>query len=162
MKSQDAPGATNTSIASASTTAVALLLSIAFVGCSSGASDAPDLVEAYGTITIDGAPADSARVMFVSTQGSPAGITDSSGNYEIQFNDEQNGAFPGPTTVVVKKMNAAEFEEDPDADDEDDDADFDAKEEAGDANVGTEWNVEVDVAEGGSPFNFDLKSEDAQ
>ncbi|MEO2017603.1 MAG: hypothetical protein ABGZ53_24885 [Fuerstiella sp.] len=159
MKSQDARGATNISIAVARTTAIAFFLSITFIGCSGDASDAPTLVDAHGKVTVDGSPVANARVMFVSTQGSPFGVTDASGNYTIAFNDEQDGAFPGETTVVVKKMDAAEFVDDPDGDDEDDEEGWEEKEEAG--GEGGEWQIKVNVADGGSPFNFDLKSEDA-
>ena len=73
--------------------------------------------------------------MFVSTQGSPAGVTDADGDYTIEYNDKQNGAFPGATTVVIKQMSAADFSSDPDADDEDDDADFDRQEAAAASNA---------------------------
>ena len=115
-------------------------------------------MDAHGKVTVDGSPVANARVMFVSTQGSPAGVTDATGNYTIEFNDEQSGAFPGETTVVVKQMDAAEFVDDSNEDDEDDAEDWEAKD---DANAGGEWQIKVNVADGGSPFNFDLKSEDA-
>ncbi len=141
-------------------TIMVALTSIGLAGCGGGeAEDAPDLVEAHGTVTIDDSPADNVRVMFVSAKGSPAGITDSSGDYEIEYNDKLSGAFPGQTTVVVKRMAAAEFEDDPDADDEDDDAEYERKEQA---NVGSEWQVEIDVKEGGAPYNLNLNSKDAE
>ena len=89
-------------------------------GCGGGAAaDAPDLVEAYGVITIDGAPLASARVTFVTIQGSTSGVTDSSGSYKIQYNDKLDGAFPGKTTIVVKRMEPSEMADDPNADGED-------------------------------------------
>jgi hypothetical protein len=142
-------------------TAIMLLFSI---GCGGEVSDAPDLVDAYGTVTVDGAPLPNARVAFVTTQGSPAGVTDASGTYKIEYNDSLNGAFPGKTTVVVKKLGAADIptttDPDEEEDDEDDDADFEEKEEA-EANALTEWNIEMDVKADGAPFNFDLKQADA-
>ena len=84
-----------------------VVLALACVGCGGGgSSDAPDTVPVSGTITMDGEPLADARVVFAAANPADrlrtvSGITDSSGEYELEFTSSQSGAQPGKYLVSV-------------------------------------------------------------
>ena len=90
------------------------LLVVASMGCG-GSSDAPDLHEVTGTVTMDGAPLPNASLQFLpkSGEGRPSwGMTDEEGNYELTYSRDAVGALPGEH--IVKISTSQEAEEDPD------------------------------------------------
>lgn len=81
--------------------AIGLLLPLA--GC--GGSG---MVKVTGTVLLDGAPVESAAVMFMPTSGRPAeGFTDAQGNFSLQTTDPNDGAEPGEYKVTVVKTRTA-------------------------------------------------------
>ena len=125
-------------------------------GCWGGgpAADAPELFEAFGTVTLDGEPLKDAHVLFKAENKPPTtGRTDEKGYYVIQYNVKYNGAFPGKNVV---RINIGD--EDSDADDEDDAA---AKRARGPkllAIYNSRTTLSEDVKKDGAPYDFELKS----
>ena len=61
-----------------------------------------DLVKAHGTITLDGQPLSGAVVTFDAPDGQFSyGLTDSSGQYTLQFDSEMTGVTPGKKIVRI-------------------------------------------------------------
>lgn len=73
------------------------------IGCSDR-GDRPDLATVSGTVTLDGNPVDSARVIFMPTEGSAPrgaiGVSDTEGNYELIYINEK-GCPPGKFKVAI-------------------------------------------------------------
>lgn len=60
------------------------------------------LVDAHGTVTLDGQPLPAAVVTFDSPEGTFSyGLTDAEGRYELQFDSDMQGVAPGPKTVRI-------------------------------------------------------------
>lgn len=88
------------------------------VGCG-GSSDGPELVEVYGTVTMDGAPLPDATVQFTPEGGGDAegvrlvaGRTDSSGDYTLEYSASRSGALPGKYKVSITTFREMEVGED--------------------------------------------------
>ena len=83
-----------------------LILSVGglLLGCGGGASDAPSLVEATGTVLLDGKPVVGASVTFV-VEKSPisTGITDSAGKFTLNTGG-RSGVPVGNAKVGIVKM----------------------------------------------------------
>lgn len=63
---------------------------------------AVELVEASGTVTLDGEPLPGAVVTFEADDGQfSSGLTDANGDYELQFDSEAAGVRPGLKTVRI-------------------------------------------------------------
>ena len=89
---------------------IALMLSLAFLGCG---SDGPEIASVEGTITMDGEPLANASVLFVPTGGRPAAArTDENGKYTLNFTAGRKGAMLGKN--VVRISTAADPSETPD------------------------------------------------
>ncbi|MEZ5944267.1 MAG: carboxypeptidase-like regulatory domain-containing protein [Planctomycetaceae bacterium] len=75
------------------------------LGCGSNRVDYSDLglVSISGTVKLDGAPVADAVVVFedLETSTRSYGLTDSSGNYSLQFNSEKSGIIPGEKKVLI-------------------------------------------------------------
>ena len=77
--------------------AVALLVC---TGC--GGRGGPSLVEVRGTVTHQGEPLENLMVHFQPESGRPShGITDSQGNFTLEYLPDQPGAVPGQHRVFV-------------------------------------------------------------
>lgn len=73
-------------------------VAVAVAGC----GDNLKLAKVTGTVTLDGQPLASARVLFQPQQGRPSlGITDSSGKFELQYTREKMGAVQGQHVVSI-------------------------------------------------------------
>lgn len=89
------------------TTTILLILCIPFTGgCSDPYSmisyDGMELAQVNGCVTLDGEPLAKAQVIFESTDKTYAyGLTDSDGNYTLQFNSTKKGVTPGHKTVRI-------------------------------------------------------------
>jgi hypothetical protein len=85
-----------------------------FVGCPAGSDlgTAP----ASGTVTLDGAPVEGARVTFSpkAADGKAAvGMTDSSGDFTLTTDGTAEGALPGSYTVTIAKTGGGAGTVDP-------------------------------------------------
>jgi hypothetical protein len=74
-------------------------LALGLLGC--GGND--ELASVRGKVTLDGAPLEGAQVVFSpTTAGSTAyGLTDSNGDYEMMFSDDEKGAWLGENVVRI-------------------------------------------------------------
>ncbi|MEK6257794.1 MAG: carboxypeptidase-like regulatory domain-containing protein [Planctomycetota bacterium] len=84
---------------------IALFSVAALLGCS-GAPRANygrlNLVDAYGTVTLDGKPLPNAVVTFDAEDGQFSyGLTDSRGRYKLQIDSVKSGVTPGRKTVRI-------------------------------------------------------------
>jgi hypothetical protein len=84
---------------------LASLLSIS-IGCPQQARrdySKLNLVEASGTITLDGRPLEKAQVFFIddTTNTYSFALTDQSGNYKLSLDSRRSGVTPGKKTVTI-------------------------------------------------------------
>ncbi len=71
-------------------------------GCSSGATDVPDLGRVTGKVTLGGEPLANAKVRFQPPDGRSAeGITNAQGVYTLQYNISLAGAKVGLNDVYI-------------------------------------------------------------
>jgi len=149
------------------TVAAGLALSLTLAGCSGGDENGPELLEAWGTVTLDDEPQSFLLVTFESaTNGKTTGLTDENGKYTIEFNDSKSGAFPGETIVSIVRVSPSEYaNEDDILEDDEDEDDLDARIEQElqskkpiPARYNDDTELTVDVKDGGAPYNFDLES----
>ena len=88
------------------------LAALAFlVGCGGGAADV-GAIAVSGTVTLDGQPAEGARVAFSpKTEGgrAAAGVTDASGRFTLTSVTSGDGALPGSYGVTVSKTKGTEL-----------------------------------------------------
>jgi hypothetical protein len=71
-------------------------------GCS---ESGPELLQARGTVTLDGKPVPNALVTFAPKDGtgSPSnGLTDAAGQYTLRFNRDREGVLPGTHRVTIE------------------------------------------------------------
>jgi hypothetical protein len=71
------------------------------IGCG---NDGPRLVDARGTVTLDGNPVPNATLTFVPKDGtgSPSyGTTDGNGNYTLRYSRDKTGVLPGTHDVTI-------------------------------------------------------------
>ena len=77
----------------------------AAAGCSTAPSmdySKAGLVSVSGNITLDGKPLENAVVMFEAEDGQLSyGLTDSNGDYTLQFDSDMDGVTPGKKTVRI-------------------------------------------------------------
>lgn len=107
------------------------------------------LVPVSGKVTLDGAPLAQAMVHFQGSDGLGAtGITDSAGNYTLQYDSAQAGCPPGTKSVRITTAGAAEEGADPDH----------AAGEKLPAAYNRQTTLKVDVSARNATFRFDLKS----
>ena len=129
---------------------LALAFTLAAAGCG-GARDYStlQLVPVTGKITLDGAPLAGAQVHFQGSDGLGAtGVTDSGGNYTLNYDSEQAGSPPGAKTVKITTAGAEEEGADPD----------NAVGEKVPARYNRQTTLKADVSATNSTFNFDLKT----
>ncbi len=89
-------------------TMVVGLAVLGILGCGGGAKRL-DTVLVSGTVTLDGAPVEGARVVFAPTSGggvAASGTTDASGRYKLTTRDPNDGALPGSYAVMISKTEA--------------------------------------------------------
>ncbi|QDU38981.1 hypothetical protein Mal4_33130 [Maioricimonas rarisocia] len=85
-------------------------------GCGGG-NDGPELIDVYGTVTMDGQPLEGATVQFAPEGGAGegrrlvAGRTDSSGEYSLQYSPSRDGAAPGSYRVSITTYREMEVDE---------------------------------------------------
>ncbi|MBD3674399.1 MAG: hypothetical protein HUJ26_12825 [Planctomycetaceae bacterium] len=78
------------------------LLTFVMFGCGGGSSDAPDMGEVSGTITVDGKPGAGLMVTFQPESGRPSiGTTDDSGYYELDYTADLKGAKIGKGFITI-------------------------------------------------------------
>ena len=113
--------------------------------------------EAFGTITLDGAPLDNAEIILETPKGMSYGRTDSSGNYSAQYSRTLTGAGIGTakvrisTKVVFPDESLEDVKRDPKTGEY-------AKQERVPANYNAKSKLTVEIKEGGAPYNFELTS----
>lgn len=84
---------------------------LSFGGC--GRGDIPELADVTGTVQMDGQPLANAAIKFVPTNGRPSSaITDSGGNYRMQYNEDAAGVLPGLCRVLISTGTATTENED--------------------------------------------------
>jgi len=115
-----------------------------------------DLVDASGTVTLDGQPLSGATVAFEANDGTfSSGVTDENGFFELMFNTEKSGCLAGDKTVRITVGG------DPENPDEESEAEGDTP---GNSNtkIPAQYNkkstLEVTVDAAHTTFDFDLKS----
>ena len=70
-------------------------------GC--GGGDRPPLADVTGKVTFDGQPLSGARVIFEPEEGRPSyGMTDTNGEFTLEYMTEVPGAKIGPHTVRIR------------------------------------------------------------
>jgi len=73
-------------------------------GCTSKPSGYPDTAQVEGTITLDGAPLEGAKVTFSPAKGRASkGTTDAAGKYVLRYTGTIDGAMLGTHSVSVIK-----------------------------------------------------------
>jgi hypothetical protein len=133
--------------------ALAALSLIAALSLAAGCgADGPDLVEAGGTVTMDGKPLPDAYVHFTPEAGrASAGRTDADGKYALSYSQTRMGVIPGRHVVKITTYQA------PYTNDEDESVPETPE------SVPVQFNIRstltADVVGDGSPINFDLTSE---
>jgi hypothetical protein len=85
-----------------------------FCGCGSSGGDTPDLGEVTGVVTLDGKPLPDVLVIFEplsddSDAASSMATTDEQGRYELEFDDNHNGAVIGRHSVQIFNVDEAEM-----------------------------------------------------
>lgn len=128
-------------------------LALLIAGCGGG-SDGPSLIDVEGTITLDGEPLGNAAISFLPAGAgvdgtSPSyGKTDANGQYSLEYSISESGAIAGKYRVAISTLQDA---------DEDEGVAAQAETVPAKYNVNTE--LEVEVTEGGGPYDFSLESE---
>jgi hypothetical protein len=113
--------------------------------------------EAFGTITLDGAPLDNAEIILETPKGMSYGRTDSAGNYSAQYSRTLTGAGIGTakvrisTKVVFPDESLDGVKRDPKTGEY-------AKVERVPAMYNAKSKLTVEIKEGGAPYNFELTS----
>lgn len=123
------------------------------------------LVEASGTVTLDGEAVEGAAVYFYASDETYCfGVTDASGRYNCMLNSEKSGITPGRKRVEISTtsnplgdaaevFSSEEDEEDPDA----------KRKKDPDEKIPNCYNtnskLQVTISESDSGLDFDLKSD---
>ncbi|MCA9030808.1 MAG: carboxypeptidase regulatory-like domain-containing protein [Planctomycetaceae bacterium] len=137
------------------------------LGCGSNRVDYSNLglVNVSGTVKLDGAPVSDAIVVFedLETSTRSYGLTDSSGNYSLQFNSEKSGIIPGEKKVLISTtMKVLGVNSDSEGGEEESEEGEGAAEKPTelipDAYRGNETKLRVYIIEGES-IDFDLASD---
>lgn len=78
------------------------LVLILAAGCGGGPKDQPVVHPVHGSVTLDGAPLANALVRFAPDKGPPsAGVTDTSGKFELHDKSGATGAVVGTHAVSI-------------------------------------------------------------
>jgi hypothetical protein len=125
---------------------------LALAGCAGDPYSELGLVQVSGKVTLDGRPLANAKVAFEGEdKGSSIGITDSAGNYTLNYDSERAGVKPGPKIVRITLADAevegggvSEGAE--------------AKKESIPARYNTQSELKADVSASKRTFDFELKS----
>lgn len=121
-----------------------------------------NLTTATGTVTLDGEPLASARVMFEAPDKTFSyGVTDDAGQYTLMFNSEKEGVTPGQKTVRITM--GGDFDESGESGDEDPDGNSEGEAAPAAAiNIPSRYNSQseltADVQEGSQTFDWTLES----
>ncbi|MBL8815388.1 MAG: carboxypeptidase regulatory-like domain-containing protein [Planctomyces sp.] len=127
-----------------------------------------DLIQAGGTVTLDGAPLASAVISFDNPETGTFSFarTDSGGKYVLQFDTEKKGVTPGQKIVQISTSRTilglgGSEEGDPASD-----GAVEGEGESGESNVeavpscyNKESILKVEVTKDKTTYNFDLKSD---
>ena len=93
------------------TASTGLLCAVSLLWCMgcSGRSDLPDLGTVSGTVTVDGNPTASIMVHFSPVDGgrTSTGVTDSSGQYKLDYTADAKGAVVGKHNVTLSAQAEA-------------------------------------------------------
>lgn len=139
---------------------LALLLTIS--ACSSS-DEGPELMEAYGTVTVDGVPESYLKVSFISPEGITHGLTDANGEYTIRFNDTRSGTFPGANRVSIERVSPSEYEDVGDLEEDEDEFEERIESEMSGQRLPARFNddteLTVEVTAEGAPYDFELITE---
>ena len=118
---------------------IGLVVSLTACG-GGGGTEAPELGQVTGKVTLDGAPLADASVTFMPGKvRSSAATTDSEGKYELIYIRQVKGASIGKHNVVVSKL-------------------VNEKETIPNKYSGESTELNADVKAGANEFNFDLTS----
>ncbi|QDV67504.1 hypothetical protein Poly24_12040 [Rosistilla carotiformis] len=130
-------------------TGLLAMLILATFGC--GPSGLPPLGTVHGTVTIDGQPVEGASIEFIPENGRPSvGETDTSGNYNMMFTYDADGALVGKHTVRITTAREGVVSEG-------DGPSIEARPELLPAKYNEASELQVDVAAGDNTFDFDLE-----
>ena len=84
--------------------AICALSFVSLVGCGGKPAGYPDTAPVTGTVTLDGAPLEGARISFAPVEGrSSSGRTDAQGKYELNYTGAIKGAMLGTHRVTISK-----------------------------------------------------------
>jgi hypothetical protein len=110
---------------------------------SSGCGGNPNLSSVTGTVTLDGQPLPEAFIKFIPTSGGTTsyGKTDSAGKYEMQFTDDEMGAWMGENRVEIRT------------------GDVQGPAELVPITYNDETTLKAEVTGGENVFDFDLESD---
>lgn len=123
-----------------------------------------DLLSVSGTITLDGQPLKNAVVTFeaVDTGMFSYGMTNGSGNYELQFDSVKDGVTPGIKRVEIsttRKILGLNSEDEGGGETEEGEATNDSAAETVPACYNHQSGLQVTVSDTQTKFDFDLKSD---
>jgi hypothetical protein len=127
------------------------------VGCSKPTMR-EGFTEAFGTVTLDGAPLENAEVILETPKGMSYGRTDSSGYYLAQYSRTLTGAGIGKakvrisTKVVFPDESLEDVKRDPKT------GEYTKTERVPPA-YNAKSKLTVEIKEGGAPYNFELKGQ---
>ncbi|MFN3161416.1 MAG: carboxypeptidase-like regulatory domain-containing protein [Rubinisphaera brasiliensis] len=115
-------------------------------GC--GGGDGPEMGTVSGTVTLDGDPLPNVQVLFNPGTARPSeAVTNESGQYELQYTPDIEGAVVGTHQVFISSRHELDDEGNPVS-----------QEEAVPAKYNTESTLSEEVTSGHNEINFDLES----
>jgi hypothetical protein len=118
-----------------------------------------NLVEVWGTVTLDGERVGAAVLFEADDQTFSYAETNSRGEYALQFNSEISGVMPGPRTVRITSVGLS-FEDSGADEEESEDVDQPAREpERVPSRYNSASTLTVTVSESERQFDFDLTSD---
>jgi hypothetical protein len=129
----------------------AALWVVALTGCQRDGYGELGLVEATGTVTLDGKPLPKAKVSFEGDdKRSAVGTTDAAGRYVLMYDSQTRGTTPGKKTVRITLVEAGEGGGAAEG--------AAALKEPIPPRYNRQSELKADVSASNKTFNFDLKS----
>jgi hypothetical protein len=129
---------------------------LAMSGCFGG-SDTPELIDAHGTVTLDGQPLGGATVTFTpqvtgNEAARPAsGATDDRGEFTLQYSTNETGARPGKYKVSISTYR-------PNGEDKEGN-ELPGASETLPAVYNSQTTLSAEITPDGTPLEFPLKSD---
>jgi len=127
----------------------AVLLTLALGACG---PEGPDIGKVTGTVTLDTQPLANAGIVFQPVEGRPSyGMTDSAGQFTLEYTEGVAGALVGHHTVIIRTAFWGDYPGDPKA-----------TPEKLPKKYHDETELSADVKSGTNTINFDLTSSPGQ